>query len=383
MMEIKGGKKRAVVVKANLIDRDPWLAKVLDTLRRGGYEVVLVGWDREGKLPRTHRADGYGETILRFRAPWGPWIILFYPVWWGFVFYQLLKTKWDIAQAINLECIIPAIIAARLRRRPIVYQVYDFYADVFTLPSWLRRAIIGFDKIFMRLADAVIIANEFQEREINGIPNRNVVPIYNPPPDVLRTAKQRGNEVFTLFYAGVLYRFRLLNLDKVFQAINDIDGVKLVVAGYGDMDGDIAEWVRQADGKAEFLGRITYQEVLERTLAADLLFALYSANIPTQKYAASANKLSEAMMAQKPVIVTRDTAMAELVTREDCGLTVDPENVGEIRQAIMMLKNDPDLCRRLGANGRRAYEQKYSREIMEKRQLDLYEKIFRERKTRP
>jgi glycosyltransferase involved in cell wall biosynthesis len=381
-MGIQRGKRRAIVVKANLTDRDPWLAKILDTLKRGGYEVTLLGWDRGGKFfgTRRNRAEaGYNEILLTLKAPWGARIIPFYPVWWCFVFYWLLKAPWDIAQAINLDCIVPSVLAAKLKRRPIVYQIFDFYADIIILPRWLRRAVIGFDKVFMRLADAVILANEFQEKEVNGIPNRNVVPIYNPPPDVFISVKPRGS-VFTLFYAGVLYRFRMLNLDKVFKAIRDIDGVRLVIAGYGDMDEDIKEWVRQADGKAEFLGKISYEEVLEHTLASDLLFGLYSSKVPSQKYAASANKLSEAMMAHKPIIVTRDTAMAELVDRENCGLAVDPENTDEIRQAIIKLKENPDLCHRFGENGRRAYEQKYSREIMEKRQLDLYEKIFRERR---
>lgn len=382
-MEIQRKKKRAIIIKSNLTDRDPWLAKVLDTVKRGGYEVVLLGWDRYGNAPETRPSeveDNYREILLRLRAPWGIKIIPFYPIWWCFIFFWLMKTRWDIAQAINFECIIPAIVAAKLKRRPMIYQIYDIYADVMILPQWLRRIIVDIDKFYMRLANAVILANETQEREVNGIPNDNVVPIYNPPPDLFNKAKVQRNDVFTIFYAGVLYRFRRLHLDRVFQAIKDMDKVRLIIAGYGDMVEDIEEWVKQADGKAEFIGKISYDEVLERTLASDLLFALYSSDIPSVRYAPSCNKIMEAMMAHKPIIVTKDTAMADLVTEENFGFAVDPENVEEIRQAILKLKEDPELHHRLGENGRKAYEQKFNREIMEKRQLDLYEKILKERK---
>jgi hypothetical protein len=40
-----------------------------------------------------------------------------------------------------------------------------------------------------------------------------------------------------------------------------------------------------------------------------------------------------------------------------------------------MLKNDPALCKRLGENGRKAYETKYSWKIMEERLLEVYEKL--------
>jgi glycosyltransferase involved in cell wall biosynthesis len=379
LMGIQRGKKKAIVIKANLTDRDPWLAKIMDTLQRGGYAVTLLGWDRDVKPSGTLEkgtAPGYEEIALRMKAPWGTRVVLYYPIWWCFVFYQLLKTPWDIAQAINMDCIGPSWLAARLKRRPVVYQIFDFYVDIVALPGWLRRLVIATDKAFMRLANAVIITNEYQEKEINGIPNKTIVTIYNPPPDVFISEKPRG-DVFTLFYAGVLYRLRMLNLDKVFKAIEGIDGVRLIIAGYGDMDEEIKEWVRQADGKAEFLGKISYEEVLQRTLASDLLFGLYSAKVRSQKYAASANKLSEAMMAHKPIIVTRDTAISDMVERENCGLAVDPENVAEIRQAIVRLKDDPDLYHRLGENGRRAYEQKYNRDIMEKRQLDLLDKLLK------
>jgi hypothetical protein len=66
-MGIQRGKKRAIVVKANLTDRDPWLARILDTLKRGGYEVTLLGWDREGRFFGTRRnrtESGHNEILL-------------------------------------------------------------------------------------------------------------------------------------------------------------------------------------------------------------------------------------------------------------------------------------------------------------------------------
>ena len=370
-------KKRVILVRTNLVDRDPWLAKEIDTLKRGGYAITLLCWDRDCKASRAQQWEtggDYREIRLRLKAPWSIKILPFLPIWWSFVFFWLMVERWDMAHAINLDSIMPAVIAAKLKRQPIIYEIFDVYADLIVLPQFLRQSGIYLDKIFMRLADAVIIANEAQEKELNGIPNSNAVVIYNPPPDYFRKLDAQENDIFTMFYAGVLYRSRSLNLDKVFQAIRNIDGVRLIIAGYGDQATDIEQWVNEAGDKAEFIGEISYNEALERTMTSDLLFVLNDPVVPSVRYA-SCNKLFEAMMGHKPIIVSKGTGMADMVEKEKCGLVVDSNSVGEIREAIVSLKESLELCRQLGANGRKAYEQKYNREIMERRLLTLYRAI--------
>lgn len=88
-------------------------------------------------------------------------------------------------------------------------------------------------------------------------------------------------------------------------------------------------------------------------------------------------KLFEAIMCSKPILVSKGTAMAELVDRENCGLAVDCQSAEEIKQAIAKLKQNPELCNLLGANGRKVYEREYSWQVMEQRLLSLYHEIGR------
>ncbi len=377
-------KKRVILIRTNLMDRDPWLAKEIDTLKRGGYAITLLCWDRDSKASRAQRwetGDNYKEIRLSLKAPWGGKILLFLPIWWCFVFFWVTVQRWDMAHAINFDSIVPAVIAAKQKKQPIIYEIFDVYADAIVLPQLLRQIGIYIDKIFMRLANAVIIANEAQERELNGIPNSNIVAIYNPPPDYFGKLDTQENEIFTIFYAGVLLRSRPMNLEKVFQAIRNTDKVRLVIAGYGDQVKEIELWASEAADKVTFIGKISYTEVLERTMTSDLLFALYDPIVSSVRHA-SCNKVFEAMMGHKPILVSKGTAMADMVEKENCGLVVDCNSVEEIRQAIVRLKESPELCRQLGANGRRAYEQKYSKEIMEHRLLTLYRQISRESQGR-
>jgi len=370
--------KRVILVKSNLIDKDPRLGKEIDTLKHAGYMVNLVGWDRDCETAPVQQKEGkdvFNEVRLRFRAPWGVKVIAFFPIWWCFVFYQVMKIRWDIAHAINFDSVIPVVIAAKLKRKPVIYEIFDTYEDLIVVPRTLRNFLVSVDKIFLRAAKAVIIVDDSRIEEFAGIPNNKVIAVYNSPPDLLMdltVPNSKVNSVFCMIYAGTLNRNRLL--DKVIRAVISIDGVKLIVAGYGEVVKEIKNWAVQMPEKIQFVGKISYTEVLERTVRADLLFSFYNPDIPLVKYASS-NKLFEAMMCRKPILVGDGTSMADIVERENCGLVVDCNSIDEIRDAIVRLKDNPELCRQLGENGRKAYEQRFSWEIMQKKLISLYDEL--------
>jgi len=67
------------------------------------------------------------------------------------------------------------------------------------------------------------------------------------------------------------------------------------------------------------------------------------------------------MACAKPVLLCVEGETREIVEHAGAGLFAEPENVEELKVAILKLKNDPDRCRAMGQNGRRLVEQHYSR----------------------
>lgn len=370
--------KRVLFVMSNTPDQDIRLFKEARTLKQAGYVTSLLYWDREGESNRLKNTEEYDEKLyLRFKAPSGIVLLPFLPVWWSFVFFSLLVKKWDIVHALNFHSIIPSLIAGKLKRKPVIYEILDVYE--WRLPRMVRTICMGLDKLYMRLADGIIIADEAQIEGIGGIPNHNIVPIYDSPPDSFskKDSGYLGNQMkgnFALFYAGALYKNRRLNLDKVVEAVKDIEGVKLIIAGYGDLVNEIKEWSCRLPDKVEFIGRISYEEVIERGLRADLFFVLRDSTVPTNRYTCGSN-LFNAMVCGKPILANEGSSTATKVYEENCGLVVDANNIAEIRKAILKLKENPQLCQELGATAKKAYEQRYSWEIMEQRLLALYHEL--------
>ena len=350
---------------------------------KSGYSVTFLGWNRDPKAntpKRKESVDGYREIQFKFKAPWGIKSLVFLPFWWIFIFFKLMVLNWDIAHAGEFASIPPTIIAGKLKRKPVIYEMIDIYEDQFVMPKIIRDICIKVDKIFMYLADSIILADEAQIKEVDGIPNSNIVAIYDSPPDYYNTyvndsnIECQKNNIFTIFYAGWLPSGRALNLDKLFRAVENIENVKIVIAGYGDLVEEIETWSRKMPDKIQFIGEIYHAEVLKRSIEANLLFVLRDPIVPVNKYICG-SKVLEAMMCGTPILVNKGTSTANIVHKENFGLVVDANNIEEIKEAIIKLRDSPELCNEFKINARKSYEDRYSWDIMEQLFLNLYKNL--------
>ena len=163
-------------------------------------------------------------------------------------------------------------------------------------------------------------------------------------------------------------------LDTLIKAVWGLVDVELIIAGFGELN-NVFSKINKWKNNIRFLGRVAYNDVLKLTASSDCIVALYDPRIPNNVFA-SPNKLFEAMMCAKPIIVNHGTNAASIVLKEKCGLVVSYGDYKDLRNAIMKLKADPLLKEELGKNGRHAYEQKYSWKLMEAKLLRIYNSLI-------
>jgi glycosyltransferase involved in cell wall biosynthesis len=88
------------------------------------------------------------------------------------------------------------------------------------------------------------------------------------------------------------------------------------------------------------------------------------------------NKIYEFMAAALPIVLSDLPRQVEVVGGSDCGLLARPEDPESFVDAIVRLVDDPSYARDLGANGQRAFRERYSWESQMPRLLDLYDRIL-------
>ncbi len=90
--------------------------------------------------------------------------------------------------------------------------------------------------------------------------------------------------------------------------------------------------------------------------------------------------LLEALAMKKPVIATRVGGIPEVIIHNQTGLLVPPADSKALARAILELLEDREKAKRLGKNGRRLVEEKFSQETMIERIENLYRELLKKRR---
>lgn len=350
---------------------EPRIDKEAMALARAGYDVSVYLWDRRCEFPRSESRDGYRITRLRRRGSYGgPDLVIRLPLWWFRCLLQVATTRPDIVHAVDFDSALPAVLSKRIFCHRLVYDIFDFYGDMIALPlsGSMRSRIARWERGVVSAADLVIIADLARRAQLGDATPRRLVEVMNVPEERAFPPK-RGTE-FVVFYGGMIARDR--GLTQLVAACED-SGAKLVVAGHGPDEGTLLPRIESSPA-ARFLGNVPYAEVLENTAAADAIVALYDPVVPGNRFA-SPNKLFEAMMLEKPVIVSDGTRPADIVRDVGCGIVVPYGDTDALRDALERLMLSPHEAQTMGTRGRAAYLARFNWKEMERRLLDAYREL--------
>lgn len=355
----------------------PRVEKEAASLAKEGYVVSLFLWNRFSNALKHKVKNGCNIYEFGLKAPVGKYRLVFYwMIWWSAIFVYLMKKRFDTVHVCGLDSYPPAILGKIIKRNIIIYDIFDFFGQ--TLPPKTPRIIAKFicnlERILLRFADVVIIVDECRRIQLEGAKIHKLEIIMNCTSDDYRLNIYKKNDAFTIFYGGMISKDRGLN--QLIDVIKNEEDIKLIVAGTGEDEAEF-KGIFNSCSNIEFLGHVNHDEAIRLTYQANVVFGFYDPIIPNNRLA-SPNKLFEAMMCRTPIVVNEETSMAEIVRKENCGLSVPYDDKLALKKTILKLKNNPELCRKMGENGRKAFEREYNWEIMEERLIALYHKVSNE-----
>lgn len=134
------------------------------------------------------------------------------------------------------------------------------------------------------------------------------------------------------------------------------------------MAGDVKEDLRKtASSNVRFLGLFPHPMM-------PLLHQQYDVYFEPFLSVTSSKSLAEAMACEKPVVSTLIADNADLVTPET-GSLIPPEQPERMARVIHELLEDPDLCRRMGREGRRRILEKFTWDQVAERMEEGYRQV--------
>jgi len=359
-----------VIVASNSIVRHPRIWKIVSSLSKR-YEVTVFGWNREGISSK--EVDSYISdlTLCKLAAPFGrPSLILYYPFFWTWIFMKLLKYRPKVIHAVDLDTLLPCSVYKLMFRKKLVYDVHDRFAGYVPPKFKVLYSIIKlFEELSSKRVDVLITVSEKVLSTFRLHP-KNCAVIMNLSEYYSLEKEKISDRILSLVYTGLICKDQ--GLERIATAIKDLNGVQLVLAGR------IAD--KQLLDQMLKLSNVKYKGILHRSeslkleASSDVMIVLYDLKYRKNKLS-SPNKVFEAMMCGIPLITNMEP---ELVGSEvNCGIVVDYDNINQIKEAIILLRDDEELRRKLGHNGRKAFEKKYNWDSMEKKLYQIYDNLLR------
>jgi glycosyltransferase involved in cell wall biosynthesis len=370
---------RVMICRSNPVAPDPRVEKEAQSLCNAGYSVQILGWDRSADLPKQEDLGWAVIHRLTIRAGYARGLMNLLPLlrWQlGLLTYLLRRSgEFDILHTCDFDTILPALICKRLRKKRLIYDIFDFYADhLRATPGIVKRLIRAVDIWAIGQADGVILVDDQRCKQIAGAHPKRLAVVYNSPQDALpeKGSVQAEETRIHIAYIGLLQLER--GLLDVLEVMRRHPEWKLDLAGFG---GDEAQILEKAKGlrNVAWHGRVPYSKALAISAGANVLVGLYDPSIPNHRYA-SPNKIFEAMMLGKPIIVARNTNMDRIIAEFEAGIVIDYGDVDGLESALLRLDRDPALRTNLGRSARQAYEGHFSWAIMEERLLGMYREVL-------
>lgn len=279
-----------------------------------------------------------------------------------------------------------ALAGLRVRHRtgvPVIFDVHELFHESLSwrMPRLVRPFVRYASTLLLRYVGRRVdwvttISPACQDFYLQIRGDDRVELIYNSP--IMASfppCRQDVQGPVTLVHDGFLDAGRGMAqiLEALAMARREVD-VRLLVVGKVRPDAQalfdemlVSQGLRDA---VELPGWVVYDRVGELLSRGQIgIVALQPA---PNNYLGLSNKIYNYMCCAQPAIVPEGSATADLVRRVGCGLVVDTTRPAEIAQAIVTLAREPDLRRKLGANGRRAIEQEYGWHKMEERLRRIY-----------
>jgi glycosyltransferase involved in cell wall biosynthesis len=262
--------------------------------------------------------------------------------------------------------------------RPVVFNPLVSLADTlvsdrarFPPGSLPARALEALDRRSLRAADLVVAdtaANAAHLRVLGGLePERTAVCFVGAEERLFRPAWQPP-ERFSVLFVGKL--IPLHGLETVLEAARIAAEIPFRIVGSGQLEHLLATRPPNVD----WVPWVDYEQLPGELTRVGCALGVFGRSEKASRVIP--NKAFQALACGTPLVTADTPAARELLEHGESALLVPPGEAEALAAAVRSLAMDPDLARRIGREGRTAYEAQASEQVLGARWRGLLEDLL-------
>ena len=325
--------KKVIVSVSTDLATDQRVQKISATLSENGYQVLLLG--RKLKNSPSYTPEGF--KAKRYNL-WFNNGVLFYANLNIHLFLKLLFSKYDILYANDLDVLTANYLAAKFRKKQLVYDSHEYFTEV---PELVNRKKVqnfwkGIEKRIIPKLQHCITVTEKIASIYNDLYGTSFKVLRNFP---LRYDGEPVVKENAIIYQGAVNIGR--GLEEIIAAMPFINST-LWIAGSGDIVEKLKTHVIQlgVKDKVVFLGRLETEELRKYTQKAKLGLSIEKKLGLNYTYALP-NKVFDYIQAITPVVYSDLQEVKVVLKNYEVGeelKSYEPETMAE--QINRMLLSD-------------------------------------------
>lgn len=362
---------------------DPRVHKEARSLVAAGYNVTVIGWDRQGELAPHEIIDGIAIRRISVRSAYkaGSRQLFYLPRFWQEALKELHTLRPDLIHCHDLETTPAGYWYARSRRLPWIFDAHECYPEQTRLHTntIIYYLLVLLERWMTKRANFIftvgnLLAERFRQMRgrVEVVGNYQVLKT-SKTPQITRAQVGLRTDEFVVAYIGSFILSR--EILPLLAATKHLNNVTVLLLGDGPQRAAI-EAALPEHPQVRYLGQVPQEQVPDYTALADVIYYGLSADDRNNQYSCP-NALFNALAAGKPLLTTNVGEIAHIVRAEQCGLVVEKPTPILLAEAIDKMR-ERDLRERLAENARRAAKGKYNWNVAEKTLLAAYQQILAE-----
>ena len=372
------------------------------SLIRNGHQVTMVcgsfGAGQTGltqpfnKGMRRGMVDGI--DIIEFELPYSNTLSFLKRIliFLSFAFKSIkvaLTEQYDVVFATTtpLTAGIPGIFAKWFRRKPFVFEVRDLWPELPKAMGVIKNPIVlwmmsvlewtsyhSADRLVGLSPGIVdgIIKRGIAPEKVASIPNGCDLDIFASEHQAWRPEGVQPTDLMAIFTGT----HGLANgLNAVLDAAAELKkrqrtDIKLVLVGDGMQKKALLDRAAELQ-----LDNVIFHDPVNKTKLAGLMASAdvglqILANVPAFYYGTSPNKFFDYISAGLPVLNNYPGWLAELITKEQCGFAVPPENPQAFADALEQAADHREKLLEMGKNSQQVATEQFNRSILSQKFSD-------------
>ena len=262
------------------------------------------------------------------------------------------------------------IILRIFKHQYLIYDAHEIYGYLAYLPTSLGKMILRIEQLLLKLIDHLIVINENFYKYYNEYVSTNITILMNCKSIVdINRESVTNTSKFTICYFGGFHNGRMV--PDLCEIISHHPEFQLLIGGSGPELNEILAIINKNKyNNIEFHGFVKPSKIPYYNAISDVIFAVYNPTILNNRLSVP-NKLFEALIAGRPIIVAKGSYAGDFVDKYECGISID-YTYDALEKALRFLFENPEYREELGENGFKLAKERFNWDLEKQKLLALY-----------